>query len=208
MNAPPIEPWRGRSLDVELRAFALPDVLDPNDLDQLSAAERERAAGFSAERRRVEYVTARAQLRRTLSAVLGVEPPTIPIVADDFGKPQHAGGLQFNLSHSGRAVLIGWGARPLGVDIETASRSARYVGRLRIVTEVVAATSLHPVAAFTLAEAASKAVGRGVGALKGMTLIDSNVPGELCFATRERVAIRARALSLSPDYVAAVAVLA
>ena len=207
MNAPAIEPWRGRSLGVELRAFALPDVLDSNDLDQLSKPERERAAGFSAERRRVEYVTARAQLRRTLGAVLGVEPPTLPIVADDFGKPQHADGLQFNLSHSGRAVLIGWGARPLGVDIETAGRPARYIGRLRIVTEVVAATALHPVAAFTLVEAASKAVGRGIGALKGMTLLEVNAPGELRFETRERVVIRARALSLSRDYVAAVAVL-
>jgi 4'-phosphopantetheinyl transferase len=203
MNASAIQPWRGRVLDVELRAFPLPERLDEADLDQLSDAERRRAAGFSALRRRVEYVTARAQLRRTLGAVLGVAPRAIPIVADDFGKPQHADGLQFNLSHSGRAVLIGWGPRPLGVDIETAQRRARYVGRLKIVADVVAVTSLEPVAAFTLVEAAAKALGRGIGALKGLALL--GVGSEVRFATREGVMIRAAAIALAKDYVAAVA---
>jgi phosphopantetheinyl transferase len=207
MNAPPIEPWRGRALDVELRAFALPDDVADDDLAELSDAERERAAGFSVLRRRVEYVTARAHLRRTLGAVLGAAPQSISIVADDFGKPQHSGNVEFNLSHSGRAVLIGWGARPLGVDIETARRSARYIGRMRIVADVVAAMSVEPVAAFTLVEAASKAVGRGIGAMKGMTLIDVAGSGELRFSTSAGVVIRAAALPLTGDYVAAVAVL-
>jgi len=208
MNAPPIDEWRGRVLGVELRAFALPERLDEADLDELSDAERARAAGFGAARRRIEYVTARALLRRTLGAVLAVAPSAIPIVADDFGKPQHAGGLQFNLSHSGRAVLIGWGARPLGVDVETAQRPARYIGRLKIVAEVVAATSLEPVAAFTLVEAASKAVGRGIGALKGMTLLGVDAASEVRFATRDAVTIRATTIEPAKDYVAAVAVLA
>ena len=206
MRAPPIGAWRGRVLDVELRAYPLPERLDETDLDELSDAERARAAGFSALRRRIEYVTARAHLRRTLGAVLGVTPSTIPLLADDFGKPQHAGGLQFNLSHSGRAVLIGWGARPLGVDVETAQRSARYIGRLKIVADVVAATSLEAVAAFTLVEAASKAVGRGIGALKGMTLLGVDAAQHARFATREGVAIRATQVALAKDYVAAVAV--
>jgi phosphopantetheinyl transferase len=207
MNAPPIEPWRGHALGIELRAFGLPEDVADDDLAQLSDAERVRAAGFSAQRRRVEYVTARAHLRRTLGGVLGAEPGSIAIVADDFGKPQHSGDVQFNLSHSGRAVLIGWGNRPLGVDIETARRPARYVGRLRIVAEVVAATSLEPVAAFTLVAAASKAVGRGIGAMKGMTLVDVASTGELRFATSAGAAIRAVAVGVSEDYVAAVAVL-
>jgi len=207
MKAPPIDEWSGRVLDVELRAYALPERLVAADLAQLSAAERSRAEGFSASRRRVEYVTARAHLRRTLGAILGAPPPTIPIDADDFGKPQHAGGLQFNLSHSGRAVLIGWGARPLGVDIETTRRPARYIGRLRIVAAVVAATSLEPVAAFTLVEAASKAIGRGIGALKGMSLVGVDAANELRFATRGGATIRAAPVALGEDYVAAVAVL-
>jgi 4'-phosphopantetheinyl transferase len=207
MNAPPIDEWRGRVLGVELRAFPLPEHLDEADLDQLSDAERVRAAGFAASRRRIEYVTARAQLRRTLGAVLGAAPPAIPIAADDFGKPQHAGGLQFNLSHSGRAVLIGWGDRPLGVDVETAQRPARYVGRLKIVADVAAATRLGAIAAFTLVEAASKAVGRGVGALKGMTLLSVDGANEVRFATRDGVAIRAAPVALTNDYVGAVAVL-
>src|SRR5262249_23478805 len=130
-----------------------------------------------------------------------------PIAADDFGKPQHSGGVQFNLSHSGRAVLIGWGARPLGVDIETARRPARYIGRLRIVGDVVAATALEPGAAFTLVEAPSKAVGRGIGAMKGMTLVAVSESGELRFATRAGAAIRATAVPVSDAYVAAVSVL-
>jgi phosphopantetheinyl transferase len=207
MNAPPIEPWRGRVLEVELRAFGLHEDVADDDLAQLSDAERGRAAGFLAQRRRVEYVTARAHLRRTIGAVVGAAPASIAIVADDFGKPQHSGDVQFNLSHSGRAVLIGWGARPLGVDIETARRPARYIGRLRIVADVVAATSIEPVAAFTLVEAASKAVGRGIGAMKGMTLIDVDGSGELRFTTRGGASIRAAGVLLTDDYVAAVAVL-
>jgi len=207
MNAPPIDEWRGRVLGVELRTVALPERLDEDDLDLLSDAERARAAGFSAPRRRIEYVTARAHLRRTLAIVVGASPAAIPIVADDFGKPQHAGGLQFNLSHSGRAVLIGWGSRPLGVDIETAQRPARYIGRLKIVADVVAATALEPVAAFTLVEAASKAVGRGIGALKGMSLLGVDAANEVRFTTRDGVAIRAAGVALAKDYVAAVAVL-
>jgi 4'-phosphopantetheinyl transferase len=207
MNAPPIDEWFGRVLGVELRAYPLPQRLVEADLAQLSAAERSRAAGFSAPRRRVEYITARAHLRRALGALLGAPPPTIPIDADDFGKPQHAGGVQFNLSHSGRAVLIGWGARPLGVDIETAQRPARYIGRLEIVADVIASTSLAPVAAFTLVEAASKAIGRGIGALKGLSLLGIDAANELRFSTRDGATIRAAPVALGRDYVAAVAVL-
>ena len=124
----PVELWRGRGLGVELRCWQLPETVSDIERDFLSNHERARAAGFKLERRRVEYIASRAYLRRALAEVLGAAPSSIPITPDDAGKPQHAGGLQFNLSHSANAVLIGWGERPLGVDLEASQRKRTSAG--------------------------------------------------------------------------------
>ena len=74
----PVELWRGRCLDVELRCWQLPISVSDVECVLLSHDERERAAGFKLERRRVEYVASRAYLRSALADVLGTEPGMLP----------------------------------------------------------------------------------------------------------------------------------
>ncbi len=141
-----------------------------------------------------------------LADVLGAAPSSIPIVPDDAGKPQHAGGLQFNLSHSANAVLVGWGERPLGVDLEAAARKTQHIARLRIVAEIRDAASVSAIAAFTLVEAASKAIGRGLVAVRGLRLDGVVGVGDLNLLVRLATHSR-HALAVPESYVAAVAVL-
>jgi 4'-phosphopantetheinyl transferase len=205
---PTFERWRGSGLGVGLVCLPLPEVVSDDDLALLSDEERTRAASFGAQRRRVEYVAARAHLRATLGGVLRQPPGRIEIDADEFGKPQLvADGVQFNLSHTAGAVLIGWGPKPLGVDLEQATRSTTYIQRLPLLREISAASGIGPVAAFTLIEAALKAFGRGLRAAKGLRLEHVDSAGTYVFA-RESGAIDAVLLPLPPDYVGAVAVVA
>jgi 4'-phosphopantetheinyl transferase len=207
MPAAPVESWQGRLLDVELRWSRLPEEVAAADLAILAPAERQRADEFGAARRRVEFVASRAYLRRALAAVLGVEPAAVAISADDFGKPQHVGALQFNLSHSARAVLIGWGSTPLGVDLETAHRATSRIGRIRIVAAVRDALSIELIPAFTLVEATTKALGRGLGAIGRLRIDSVGDAGEIRFASPgARSLVRATSVWLPDDYVGAVAV--
>jgi len=204
----PIDTWQGRHLDVELRWFRLPAEITAADMDVLSAEERTRSADFTARKRRLEYVASRACLRRSLGDALRVSPSTIPISPDDFGKPQHSGNVEFNLSHSAGAVLIGWGDRPLGVDLEAAKRATQHIGRLRIVAQVREALSIDLITAFTLVEAATKALGRGLAAVKGLRIDDVVGSGELRFTSPAAARpIRATTVPVPDGYVGAVAVL-
>jgi 4'-phosphopantetheinyl transferase len=94
----------------------------PADAESLAAAilskdERKRARGFYFERQRQYYIRSHAALRLLLGQYL-----MTAIVADIYGRlmlAARAGGLEFNLSHSGDAVLVGVSLHaPLGVDIE------------------------------------------------------------------------------------------
>ena len=203
------ESWRGVYLGVDLLWSRLPGSITAADLDALSEDERTRADALTAPRRRLEYVGARAQLRRTLGAVLQVSPASVPIEVDEFGKPQPtAGAIQFNLSHSAGALLIGWGDRPLGVDLERAARSIRHILRVRIVGEVSQAAAIEPIAAFTLVEAATKALGRGLGAIGDLRLEEVGEGGELHFSAPHTPLICACLVPLPEAYVGAVAVVA
>ena len=169
---PPNEPVsRGVRLGIEWLWSPLPVAISESDLALLSSVERARAAEFAAARRHLEYVAARALLRRTLGAALGVSPTAVEIEVDAFGKPQSPSSrLQFNLSHSAGGLLIGWGNRPLGVDLEATARRPRHIGRVQIVADVRDALGVDLIVAFTLVEAAAKALGRGIGALRGLRL--------------------------------------
>jgi phosphopantetheinyl transferase len=147
-------------------------------------------------------------LRRSLGEALRVAPSGIAISPDDFGKPQHSGGVEFNLSHSAGAVLIGWGDRPVGVDLEAAKRATQHIGRLRIVADVRDAMSIELIAAFTLVEATTKALGRGLAAVRGLRIGGVAASGEIRFMSPgvDRP-IRAIAVPVPKGYVAAVAVL-
>jgi 4'-phosphopantetheinyl transferase len=90
----------------------------------LSAEERERAARFLREESAVQFIAARAGLRRVLGEALGCAPHEIELILDEKGKPRlcpraHATGLHFNLTHSHAlaAVALARG-HVVGIDIE------------------------------------------------------------------------------------------
>ena len=204
---PLIESSRGERLGIDWVWSALPTSIVESDLELLSQPERARAATFKAARRRLEYVAARAQLRRTLGAALGVAPSAVEIALDEFGKPQApSGGLQFNLAHSAGGLLIGWGRRAIGVDLESAQRQPRRIDRVRIVAEVRDGLSVDLIVAFTLVEAATKALGRGVGALRGLRLDAVVGVDEVRLASPAGALINAARVPVPEAYAGAVAV--
>lgn len=113
----------------------------------LSDAERNRAARFGTAALRERYVVGRASLRRVLGAMLGLPPAGVPIVRGERGRPRlgpgdghgddagggaGAGTLDFNISHTSDAAMIGVasGVR-IGVDIERSDRVVNVPGLAR-----------------------------------------------------------------------------
>jgi 4'-phosphopantetheinyl transferase len=90
--------------------------------EELPREERQRAESFLRSGAARRWVAARWALRRTLAQYLALAAAAIELEADDRGKPrlrQDAGGLQFNLSHSGGLALVAvTERRPVGVDVE------------------------------------------------------------------------------------------
>jgi 4'-phosphopantetheinyl transferase len=91
----------------------------------LSVDERGRAARFHFADDRRRFTIARATLRRTLAASLGIDDPALlKFDYGQHGKPVlsprfNHGALSFNASHSGERLLIGLGQGvDIGVDIE------------------------------------------------------------------------------------------
>jgi len=69
-------------------------------------------------------------VRALLAAYLTVAPETLRFERGEHGKPRLAG-LQFNLSHTGNALLLGVSRHiELGVDLESATRPVRSVAEL------------------------------------------------------------------------------
>jgi 4'-phosphopantetheinyl transferase len=65
------------------------------------------------------YVVTRSLVRLVLGAHLQIAPRDVPVSRTDTGKPVIAGGVHFNVSHSGELVLFGLCEdRPIGVDVE------------------------------------------------------------------------------------------
>lgn len=92
----------------------------------LSADEAERMARFHFERDQNNFLFARGMLRILLGSYLGAPPAGLCFAYSSHGKPSLASSpeqLQFNLSHSGGKVLIGFTqGRRIGVDIEEIRR--------------------------------------------------------------------------------------
>lgn len=92
-------------------------------LPALSEEEQGRADGFRLTEDRVRFVCGRAALRRLLGERLGTAPDRVVITIGPNGRPSvvHPAALtlDFNLSHSGTRIAIGFavGGR-IGVDIE------------------------------------------------------------------------------------------
>lgn len=87
----------------------------------LNAAERERAAAFRFAKDREAFSSARVALRRLLGANLGCAPSAVELAESPLGKPVlsgGAGGLHFNVSHSGEVALVAIARCEVGVDVE------------------------------------------------------------------------------------------
>ncbi len=94
----------------------------------LSGDERVRANRYRVEDARQEFIMARGLTRWILGARLGLDPKRVVFRYSAFGKPELAesgdGRLQFNVSHSGGAILLGISSHePIGVDLERIDRT-------------------------------------------------------------------------------------
>lgn len=115
-DAHAIHVWR-------LNLLPPPEAMDAlNNL--LSADEREKAVRFRFERDRVRYTAAHAAMRLILAGCLDCDAGAVLMTTGSAGKPAlcgpaAAGGIGFNLSHSGQWGLLAVGRqRWIGVDIE------------------------------------------------------------------------------------------
>ncbi len=97
----------------------------------LSPAEAERHRGISDPEAALHYATAQGGLRQILGRYLQTEPSTIHLLRHLRGKPYVTGGPEFNITHTADHILIAFADRPIGLDVEIASRrvSARELAR-------------------------------------------------------------------------------
>jgi len=104
-------------LDVPHQAINVAETL-------LSAAERQRAAGFARPHDRRRFVLARARLRQLLAARLQMRAEDIELVHGPWGKPALApalagSGLRFNVAHAGDVTVYAFAEhREVGIDVE------------------------------------------------------------------------------------------
>jgi len=115
------EPCEGHGIwRVEL---TLDDGRRARCLSVLDGSERIRAERFLRREDRDRFLASHAALRVVLGAVLGIEPAAVAFAVSPTGRPslvgQHAGRLDFNLSHSGTHALVALSTTArIGVDIE------------------------------------------------------------------------------------------
>ena len=129
-----------------------------------------------------QWQTARAgtaessELRKLLAGYLGADLTDLRIEHGEHGKPRLAGAhaLEFNLSHSGGALLVGVSrSQPLGVDLEAPRRSRPVLDLARRYFDPAEATALAALPEvqrqraflrlWSCKEAVLKAHGRGIG---------------------------------------------
>src|SRR5262249_49401456 len=86
----------------------------PDEIDELtpwlSPAERARSLRFGTEALRHRWIASRTTLRLLLGRALGVAPAAVEIRRGVRGRPELAdpnAGIDFNVSHTGDAALIG-----------------------------------------------------------------------------------------------------
>jgi 4'-phosphopantetheinyl transferase len=90
----------------------------------LSEEEAIRAASIGLDAARIQFVTGRTLLRGVLGHYLGREPASLDFAVGPHGKPALRGqgaepDLQFNLSHSGDAIVVALAWRSqVGIDVE------------------------------------------------------------------------------------------
>ncbi len=96
------------------------DCVEANPLVYVSAQEWERAQRIKHEQARHTTLLGRVLARQVLSAKLNCLAAEVPIIKNEYGKPQvEAGVWHFNISHSGPHILVGVSQGcAIGVDIQ------------------------------------------------------------------------------------------
>lgn len=148
---------------------------------QLSSTERVRLEQFRRDDDRERFLAGRGLLRSILGVCVGLPPADVPLQLGPFGKPALDGSLErrtrlrFNISHSGRVVLLALTcAGEIGVDVEAVilpddwrTVVSRFFS-LRERTELAALPASQCAPAFfsgwTRKEACLKATGKGLAA--------------------------------------------
>jgi 4'-phosphopantetheinyl transferase len=146
-------------------------------LDELPAADRNRAERFLRPDPARRWVASRWALRIALGRYLGEGPGKIELTSSSGGKPRLAarGRLRFNLSHSEGLALIAVGEeRELGVDLERVDPDRDLLALARAGLDPAAAEAISRApaarrpeifyAAWTRREAIVKCFGEGLGA--------------------------------------------
>jgi 4'-phosphopantetheinyl transferase len=99
----------------------LPLTSERAEITLLSADERTRLERLRIDSKKVQFCAARGQMRRILARYLDAAPESLRFEYGEHGKPslRDHPDLEFNLSHSGRAGLLGVArGTPIGVDVE------------------------------------------------------------------------------------------
>ncbi len=134
----------------------------------LPGPERDRTLRFRKREDRLRYVVGRVMIRALAAKCPG--RPDTEIMISEYGKPYFAQkeSPQFNLSHSGRLVVLAWGDAPMGVDVEECRQmqwrdlAPYFSGEERKIIESGECPLKDFYRIWTVREAFSKAVGRGL----------------------------------------------
>jgi 4'-phosphopantetheinyl transferase len=157
------------------------DVIDALG-NLLTIPERARADRYRFPDDRRRSIVARAATRRFLGSSLGVDPATLVIDEEEFGKPVLRGrAVEFNASHSGDLVALAFSKETaVGVDVErrrpltdTLALARRYFSAEEVsIVERAADAGDAFFAIWTAKEAIVKASGKGIGTgdLHGFTV--------------------------------------
>jgi 4'-phosphopantetheinyl transferase len=213
-----VQVWSATLPRDELELIELSHILSPD--------EQERARRFQVVEARHQFVFGRAVLRQIIGACLNTAPSTVVFGHGPQGKPclsasTSVGDLRFNLSHSGRLVVIALArAREVGVDLEQLERttdwsllaerifSARELGELRALPATEQRRAFFR--GWTRKEAYLKATGEGLTddlpAIE-VTLVPGHAPRLLGLPAGSAAASKwvIQDIPLPPDFVGAVA---
>lgn len=138
----------------------------------LSKAELDRASRFVQPEDAQRYIAAHGALRNLLFMHTGIPPRELEFTKNEFGKPalvnpDCAASIHFNLSHSGRYIVIALSKQPIGVDVELVENDFTFRGLLPHYFSPTEAhyitTSPSPVNAFFRAWTCKEALGKGLG---------------------------------------------
>jgi 4'-phosphopantetheinyl transferase len=135
---------------------------------------------------RVRAVVARAAARLLLArAKLCPDPRSIVLETGEWGKPFTPGGPEFNVSHGGDVVLLGFSRdHAVGIDVEPVESGAAWrevMPRLHPLERAELAAASDPALAFvriwTRKEAVAKAAGTGLALDPGTWAVSLTAPG-------------------------------